>query len=172
MKRDTLGWKIFITAVQVIGIGIAVAAVLLLLGNAGIAEEEYETMYAICQPGDRVNIRPFPNRNLTEGWLETGDEVLVDGRKRNGFIHCVGLNNESGEGWVHKGYLVWDKPERVSCIGTVISRGKLAARKNVGGKRVRWLKPGGTVKVYYVSDEWCVTNCGYVKTEFLELEDE
>ena len=176
MKRDSVGWKIFITLLQVIGIGIAVAAVLTLTGALNLAkaetEEMYEERYVICMPSDRVNIRPFPNRKETEGWLEAGDAVLIDGRKKNGFMHCVGLSNESGEGWVPKGYLVEDDPEYVNCKATIVSKGRLAARKNVGGQRTRWLKPMASVKVYYMTEEWSVTNCGYVKTEFLELEGE
>ena len=43
---------------------------------------------------------------------------------------------------------------------------------HLDGKRTRWLKPQASLKVYWWSDEWCVTNCGYVQTKYLELEGE
>jgi hypothetical protein len=135
------------------------------------AEEAYDTMYVICTPGDTVNVRPYPNkRGEPEGFLEPGDRVYVDGKTRNGYVHCVEMTNESGSGWVFAGYLVWDEPEELNCTATVVSKGRLAARKYVGGKRTRWLKPMATAKVYYWSDEWAVTNCGYVQSQYLEVD--
>lgn len=169
--------RILITVVEIILIALVILAGISLYRDAGFAEEwdeheqEFEIMFAICSPGDRVNIRKRPStKSEAEGWLEPGDMVYLDGGRKGGFVHCVGLSNESGEGWVHKGYLVQDEPERMNRTATVVSRGKLAARKHVKGKRTRWLKPMASVKVYYWSEEWCVTNCGYVQTRFLELE--
>ena len=87
-------------------------------------------------------------------------------------MHCVGLTTEAGEGWVHKGYLVDEEPVYLNQNATIISRGRLAARKYVNGKRTRWLKPLATVKIYYWTSEWAVTNCGYIKSKYLELEGE
>ena len=136
-------------------------------------EEEFEIAYAICTKGDRVNIRRFPNtKQEPDGYIEPGDLVYLDGKKRNGFLHCVGLNTEAGEGWIHRGYLVSDPPELINRTGVICARTKVKARKNVNGKRIRWLKPGGEVKVYYWSEEWCVTNCGYVMSKFIEIDGE
>ena len=170
-------FRIFITVIEILLIAAVVMVGIALYRDVCHAEEwdeheeEYEIMFAICSPGDRVNIRKRPtSKSEAEGWLEPGDMVYLDGKKKNGYFHCVGMSNESGEGWVHKGYLVEDVPERMNCYATVVSKGKLAARKHVGGKRTRWLKPLASVKVYYWSEEWCVTNCGYVQTKYLELE--
>lgn len=54
---------------------------------------------------------------------------------------------------------------------TIISKGRLAARKNVDGKRTRWLKSGAKLKVHWWSEEWCLTDCGYVKSVYLEMEE-
>ena len=158
-------------------IELAILVTLIIFGvslarNAGLAEE-YKEGYIICVPGDYVNVRPFANiRSEAIGYLEPGDKVYLDGIVKNGFCHCVNMNLESYEGWVHKGYIVFDEPEYVNQNATIVSKGRLAARKYVNGKRTRWLKPLATVKIYYMSEEWSVTNCGYVKTKFLELEGE
>ena len=172
-------FQIGITVIEILLIAIAVYFTITLCNNIGMAEEwdeheeEYQIMYAICTKGDRVNVRPFPNTaNEPIGWLEPGDIVYLDGKKKNGFYHCVGINTEAGGGWVHKGYLVEDPPEKMNRTGVITANDKVQARKNVGGKRTRWLKPGGTVKVYYWSDTWCVTDCGYVMSKFIELDGE
>lgn len=181
-ERDLLRHKIFrivITLIEIALITVAVIVGISIYRDAGFAEEwdeheeEFEIAYVICSKGDRVNIRRFPNtKGEPDGYLEPGDMVYLDGRKKNGFRHCVGLNTEMGEGWVHSGYLVEDRPEPVNRTGIIASRNKVKARKNVNGKRTRWLKPGGTVKVYYWSDNWCVTDCGYVMSKYIELDGE
>ena len=166
------------TAIELLLIIAAIVAIVLGWNALGFSEghaEEYEdeVMYVICDKGDHVNIRMFPNRKQEPiGYLEPGDKVFLDGQKKNGFVHCTGLSIEGGEGWVHTGYLVEDEPEYVNRTGTIVSRGRTAARKYVNGKRTRWLKPMATVRVYYWSFEWCVTNCGYVRSEFIELDGE
>ena len=171
MRRYSIH-RIGVTIIQAIAF---VAAIWLLIGfinGLGIAEElEDEGKYVLCM--DRVNIRMSPNTKQEPiGWLEPGDIVYPDGKKRNGFIHCEIPNIEAGEGWIYRGYLVDDEPEKMNRTGIIASRGKVKARKNVNGKRTRWLKPGGTVRVYWWSEEWCLTNCGYVMTKFIELDGE
>ena len=138
------------------------------LPKIGLADSETTEAYVLC--ADYVNIRPFPNRKGEAlGRFETGDVLHLDGKKKNGYLHCVGTNLEA-DGWIFSGYVVYDRPERIDRDATIVSKGRLAARKYVGGKRTRWLKPLATVRVYSWSDEWCVTNCGYVQTKYLELE--
>ena len=169
-------FRILITAIEVALIAVAILLFVTACNSVGMAEgheEEYDVAYVICAKGDRVNIRRFPNTHgEADGFLEPGDVVYLDGKKKNGFMHCVGLGTEAGEGWVHKGYLVSDEPTLVNRTAVICGRGKVAARKNVGGKRTRWLKSGGEVVVYYWSDEWSVTNCGYVMSKFIELDGE
>lgn len=137
------------------------------LQSIGLAEI-YDGRYVLCM--DRVNIRlGASSKSDAIGWLEPGDVVYPDGKKKNGYYHCEIPSIEAGEGWVFGGYLVDDKPERAWCKGVVTGNGKVQARKYVKGKRTRWLKPGGVMKVYWVSDEWCITDCGYVMTDFIEL---
>ena len=132
-----------------------------------------EPMYVICMPNDRVNIRLGASRTSSSvGWCEAGDLVYYDGITKNGYRHCVGLGVEAGEGWIHKGYLVDEPVEYINKDATVVSKSRLAARKNINGKRTRWLKPGGVVRIYYWTNEWALTNCGYVQSAYLELNGE
>ena len=145
-------------------------AVMAVIMTPGTAEEEYEERYVLCM--DRVNVRMGPGRDTCEvGWLECGDRVYVDGKRKNGYVHCVGLNIEAGEGWIHKGYLVEDQPVKIGRTATIVSNGRLKARKNVDGKRTRWLKRGAKLKIYWWSEEWSLTDCGYVQSRYLEIGD-
>lgn len=149
------------------------AIILILATIFSFALAEEVEAYVLCMPNDRVNIRMGSSRTAYAiGWCEAGDLVYTDGKSKNGFAHCVGLGVEAGEGWIHKGYLVDQKPEYVNCTATITSKSRLAARKNVNGKRTRWLKSGAELKVYYWTDTWSLTNCGYVQSKFLELNGE
>lgn len=176
MKRfsDTETWKWIRTVFELLLIAVIVYSIFTLVSLFSMQDakaDKYENIteaYILCD--DYVNIRRFPsNDDEPLGRFETGDTVLLDGKKKNGYLHCIDLSLEACEGWVHKGFVVYDKPIMVNQYAVIVSKGRLAARKYVGGRRTRWLKSGATVKVYYWSDEWCVTDCGYVKTEFLEL---
>lgn len=180
--RDTEVWKWIRTLIEILLIALAVYGAIYLYTSLGFSEALAETdtypgdmvtAYVICACGDYVNIRPFPNRKGEPlGRFEAGDEVYLDGKKKNGFLHCIDTGLESCDGWIHEGYVVYDKPVRLNQKARVVSKGKLAARKNIGGKRTRWLKPLSSVKVSYWSDDWCVTDCGYVQSKYLELEGE
>ena len=173
--RDTELCKILILLVEIALIAAAVYGVIWVYRAFGFAEAladyEYETYngYAVCAPDDYVNVRDRPNKNSASiGRLEPGDAVELDGDEKNGYLHCVELSFESTEGWVFAGYIVFDPPQYVHEEYTVVSLGRLAARKYVNGRRTRWLKPMQVVMVYYWSEDWCVTNKGYVRTEWLE----
>ena len=172
-NRDAEWVKWVKTALEILLIAAVVWGAIALYTSLGLgearAEEFYDTMYVLCS--DFVNVRMTPNKKMEPiGRLEAGDEVTVDGKKKNGYVHCVDMMLESCDGWVFAGYLTSDKPEKVNRKATVVSKGRLAARKYVNGKRTRWLKPQSTLTVWYWTDEWALTNCGYVKTKYLELE--
>jgi hypothetical protein len=94
---------------------------------------------------------------------------MTDSRKKNGFIKVYGIG-EFGEGWIHQGYVSWQEPVKVNGYALVVSRGRLAARRCIDGKRRCWLKNTQKVKVYWITDSWCVTDKGFVKTKYLEME--
>ena len=164
--RDTEAWKWMIAGLEILALAAMVFFVFSILTSVGLADD---VQYVICM--DRVNVRMGASSRSDEvGWLEPGDVVYLDGQKKSGFVHCEIPSIEAGEGWVHKGYLVDEPPEKINRTGIIVGNAKVQARKNVDGKRTRWLKPGGEVRVYWWTSDWCLTNCGYVRTEFIELD--
>ena len=162
-----MGKKLLKALIQFLLI-VAFFALLVYLTESISFAEETEA-YVLC--ADYVNVRPFPNRKGEPvGRMEAGDRVFTDGKKRNGYLHVMDMGLES-DGWIYAGFIVYDEPIKVGGTAVIVSKGRLAARKYVGGRRTRWLKPQATVKVYYWSDDWCVTNCGYVQSKYLELEE-
>lgn len=153
-----------------IGLFILLAIVVLFVCFLSYAKSEEEIeCWILCQPDSWVNARINPSKKSdTLGRLECGDRVFTDGKKKNGFIHVTGLRFEMGEGWVKTGYIVYDEPYKPEFYETEIkSNGRVQARKTVNGKRRCWLKNGQKIKVYMMTDEWAVTNKGYVKSKFI-----
>lgn len=171
---DTEAWKIIRTLIEILLIAAFIYGCIWLYRSLGFAEAHAEDEwtykgYAICTPDDYVNVRSRPGKNAESiGRLEPGDMVLLDGDEKNGYLHCVDLSFERSEGWVHSGFIVYDPPRRVDAEYTVTAKKRLFARKYVNGRKVRTLKPKAVVTVYYWSSEWCVTNKGYVQSEWLE----
>ena len=161
MKKSTL---LSITIVLII-----IAIILILsLAISFVKAEELTEAWVICQ--DYVNVRVKPSRKSDSvGRLDAGDSVLVSDTKKHGFLKCYGIG-EYGEGWIHSGYIVYDKPEKVNCKAYSVSRGKLRARRYIGGKRLHWIKHMEEVRVYWISEDWCVTDKGFVESRFLEME--
>ena len=127
--------------------------------------------WVLCQPDSFVNVRASSSKNGDVlGRVECGDKLCTDGKTKDGFLHLTGLSFESTEGWIHKGYIVYDEPYAPCFQDTTIqSNGRVAARKTVNGDRKSWLKDGQKIKVYSVSQEWSVTNKGFVKTDYVDL---
>lgn len=144
------------------------------LGFQSIGTAEDATAYILCKPGDYINARSTAayGKNVI-GRLETGDEIQVDGKTKNGFAHCTNPTFEDDECWVYTGYIVFDKPQWMNGrTATVVSNYKLAERKSMTGTVNRWLKPGTEIQVFWWTEEWCVTNRGFVMTKYIELDGE
>ena len=125
--------------------------------------------FILCHPESFVNARLSPNKHGSLiGYLMCCDYVAVDGQKKGDFIHCTGLTFETSEGWICKGYLVTTEPVVETYKATVAADGRVACRNRIGGKRIRWVKPGSEVTVFAHTEEWCVTNKGYIQTKFLK----
>ena len=139
-----------------------------LINVANSEEREYTECWVLCQPDSFVNARLNPQKKSIEiARLDCGDNMYTDGKSKGGYLHCYGLG-EWGEGWVHKGYIVYSKPYIPDQQNqTIKSNGRVAARRTIGGDRRCWLKHGQEIKVYMVSDEWSVTNKGFVQTKFI-----
>jgi len=134
------------------------------------ARAEERECWILCQPDSWVNTRIKPTKKSEElGRLECGDKILTDGKVKNGYLHVYGLWFEMGEGWVKKGYIVYDEPYKPPFVDNNIkSNGRVQARKTINGKRRCWLQDGQEIKVYMMTDEWAVTNKGYVQSKFIE----
>lgn len=134
-----------------------------------MGKAEDKLVYVLCHPKSYVNIRKSPLMKSEEtGWLDCGDSVMTDGKRKNGFLHVFDIT-ESGQGWVYAGYIVEDQPVIESgCYGAVCGS-KVRARRNIGGKRVGWLYEMTEVKIFARSEEWAVTDKGFVRTEYLDV---
>ena len=151
---------------------IVIAFVLILVGLicwARAEEEELDPIFVICQPDSYVTIRFSPKKANNEcGRADAGDMFLTDWKKKNGFLHVYG-HFEAGEGWIKACYLtIWEPTVYRDGVKTKVRVKQVNCRRSIGGKRRCWLKKGAEVTVYVESEEWCVTNYGYIKTKYLE----
>lgn len=152
---------------------VAVFAGSFLIAGAAIrarADRTTVTAWVICQPGDYVNARTRATKSSAAvGMYETGDAVELDGKTSNGYAHIVDVGLEVSEAWIHTGYIVFDEPEWVGDEMTVVGNGRVAARKYAEGPVRTWLKPFSYVQVFWMTEDWAVTNRGFIKTEYLEV---
>ena len=133
-----------------------------------------EDAWVLCQKGSLVNIREKPSKSssVIPSLMECGSEIHLDGKKKGSWLHCVNLSLEEDEGWIYEGYVTSREPVLVEKEAYIKSNGRVAARKSVGGDRVKWLKPNQKVTVQYFSGDWCITNFGYVQGEYIEFVEE
>ncbi len=113
---DTEAWKWIKLLLELLVIAAVILGAITLYTSLGLGEaraDEYnETMYVLCD--DYVNVRSSPNKKQDPiGRLDVGDSVTVDGRKKNGYVHCIDLTFEQTEGWVFAGFLVYDEPDKL-----------------------------------------------------------
>lgn len=169
------------TAVIVRLIIITILAIIVLglfssyLGVDQVASESVITheMFVICRSDDYIHIRLKPSKKSQSiGWLECGDSVMCDGKEKNGFTHVIGIT-EYNEGWVYTGYLVDEPPiDSGEAPYYICSNARVACRKSIDGKRRCWANPMETLKVLFYTDEWCLTNKGFVQTRYLDPDPE
>lgn len=127
-----------------------------------------EQCWILCQPDSFVNVRERAKKTSAEsGRLECGDTAQTDGAIKNGFLHLNDAPTESGEGWISKGYIVYSEPVKIMKKVNVCSFNRVACWRYIGGKRRCWVTGNDIVMLYYVSEEWSVTNKGYIRTKYL-----
>ena len=131
--------------------------------------DEYK-VFILCNPKTPVIVRETPKKGAKEtGRLDFGDDVWTDGRKKNGYLHVIGIT-EAGEGWVFAGNTVKDRPEQLTgARANIAATGRVMSYRWVNGKKNGWLQICDEVKVYAISEEWAVTNKGYIRMKFLEV---
>lgn len=127
-----------------------------------------DSVFVLCQPDSFVNVRAFPTRSGDiVGRVEVGQELETDGVRKNGFVHLVGTGFETGEAWVHSGFIT-GSPVTVLTVKTVIdSTGRVACRRSIKGTRRKWLSDGQKVVIFAFSDEWSITDKGFIQTRYL-----
>ena len=127
-----------------------------------------EEAWVICQPDSFVYLRTRPAFGSgIAAFLEAGEKVETDGRQRGKWIHVL-FECEDGEGWVFGGYLTDSEPEFYpDGIAATTDVGNVRARRYAGGPVRKNLKKGTELTVYSVSDSWCITDQGFVKTNCL-----
>ena len=143
----------------------------MLICSMAIGEEyeELDSVYCLCQPDSWVTIRFSPKKAYNEcGGAYLGMEFKTDWKERNGFLHIYGFF-EAGEGWVAKRYMsIWEPEIYQEGVKTTVAVSKVNCRQTIGGKRRGTLKKGAEVTVWAETPEWCVTNYGYIQTQYLE----
>ena len=151
-----------------------VVLVITFLQDIGFAEGETQNVWVLCDPDSFVCVREAPRKSAyAVGGSTCGTMLQADGKRKNGYIHVVNLAAEDNSGWICEQYIVYDEPRPMNRTATVVSNGKLAVRKGIGGKIKKWLYPmKDTVKIRWWSNEWCLTTIGYVQTAYLELDGE
>ena len=103
------------------------------------------------------------------GYLDFGDWVETDGEKKNGFLHVYGIT-ENGDGWIFAGYVVDDEPVKLEkAWASIGATGRVMTYRWIDGKENGWVQVCDDVKVYAMSEEWAVTDKGYIKTKYLEV---
>ena len=132
------------------------------------AEEQTVRAWIMCQPKDYVNARTGPStKSDSIGILETGYEFEIDGKTKNGFAHAY-VSLEMDQAWIHSGYIVFSEPRDLGGAKRHIhADGRVACRKRINGERRCWVNDGDVVRVYYQSDEWSITDKGFIKTEYI-----
>lgn len=135
--------------------------------NDAHAETVTATGYIMCK--SYVMIRMWPSRKAQEiGQLDPCDTVEIDGRTKDGYAHIVA----PCDGWVWAGYITFSEPKKIDAPGVVTAKKRVAARRWCDGPNVDskpWLISGSEVRIYWMCDDWALTNRGYVKSEWLEV---
>ena len=152
---------------KIISILIVFACLSSILPASG-SEDVY---FIICNPNSYVCVRNSPKKGNNEtGRFDCGDYVRSDGVKKNGYLHIT--EAMEGDGWIYAGNVVEDQPVIEKQKMRVNSNSNVICRRSVNGKKVGILTNGDVVTVYARSEEWAVTDKGYIMTEYLEVDNE
>ena len=131
------------------------------------AQAEDADCWVLCRDADYINIREAPRKRAQIGGRAlSAMRLTTDGTERNGFLHVVGVT-EAGEGWIHAGYVVYSEPVALGREYMIMAEGRVACRKWIGGPRRSWVRDGDIVTVYYWTPEWCLTDRGYIRSDYV-----
>lgn len=152
-------------------LGVALFCLMVLLWSPACAEDEMRySCWAFCQPDSEVLIRERPGKHgVITGAVTSGTHLWTDWEERSGWIHVIDLASESGEGWISEKHVVFDIPYNINAEGVIKGKGRVACRDAIDGALKEWAMPGDMIAVYWVSNEWAVTDRGYISTDYLEV---
>lgn len=157
---------------RIVIILLLVCVLIPVINAANFAFADENEYYIICKPESEVNVRESAKlKSKIVACVFFGQKVISDGKEKNGFVHVVGLCAESDNGWIYKGLLARDRPIASEGYAQVFKAENVACRKyaSTDSKVLKRLSAGTNVKVYAISEEWCVTEYGFIMTEFLTL---
>ena len=144
----------------------AVGTLLRMMASEAEADTITEEVWVLCKPGGTVNLRATPGGRVFGG-CQSGAKMWTDNKSRNGFLRVMELAAEEDSGWISSRYIVYDEPREIMGVMMICSEGRVACREWIGGKVVRWVQDGELVTVYWISDEWAVTEYGYIRSVYL-----
>ena len=149
---------------------ICIAFILTVISGCFTAVAEDRQVFVFCNPKTSVNIRKTPRKGSeVSGRLDFGDWVMTDGKKKNGFLHVIKIT-EDGEGWIFAGYVIDDQPVKMErARATVSATGRVMSYRWVKGRKNGWVNNCEDVKVLALSEDWAVTDHGYIRTKYLEV---
>ena len=161
--------KWVITLIEIALIAVAVFGIITLIESISFADSNV-TAWVICKPHGYVNAREKPDScSGIAGRFDPGDEIKLDGITKNGYAHIAYPTFEY-DAWIYTGYVALDEPKNLKGQTAIVNSNKnLAVRKSMCGEVIKWLKNGDELQVFWWTDDWCVTNYGYVMTEWIEL---
>ena len=158
--------KAFIKAIVLLALMVIALIGILSIYQYAFADE----YYVLCRPGAEVNVRQKAKlKSPIVACVFFADRIESDGKEENGFVHVVNIKAETDSGWIYKGLLSADEPIATSGKAQVFGAERVACRKYAGGKVKRWAYEGENVELYAISEEWCVTEHGYIMTRFLTV---
>lgn len=130
-----------------------------------------DTVWVLCQPDSYVNVRSTANKkHAASGYMECGWSASTNGKTSNGYLYLDKVPNEDGYGWINKGFIVYSEPVIYTFKTNIYSKGRVACRRSIGGNRRCWAHEGDAVTVHAVSEEWSVTDKGFIKTQYLGVD--
>ena len=161
--------KLAVVIIEFILVVILLSFAIFLLNDTGLAEGS--GVWVLCDPNSYVCVREYPRKTANAfGGITCGSRLQTDGKEKKGYLHVIEVPAEDDTGWISSQFIVYDEPYPLYQSATVVSNGRLAARKGIGGKVKKWLNPMDQLTIYWWSNEWCLTNYGYVQSAFLELD--
>lgn len=127
-------------------------------------------VFILCNPKTPVNVRRTPKKGSEIiGRLDFGDWVDTDFKKKNGYLHVYGITEEN-EGWIFAGYVVEDQPVKLEkAWASIGATGRVKTYRWINGIKNCWVNICDQVKVFGMSQEWAVTDHGYIRTKYLEV---